>query len=223
MDPIIANLVIEEENEPAPPPPLVVGTPIRRRRQITIIAVVALAVIAIIVGVSVGLMLRPKEKIFPPTASPTPAPTASPTPQLEREFKPTLPAYTRERLPNATSPQSLAFDWVMDEDQVPMLEAPSDDQFEVRLERMKERFALATLFFATEGKTAWKDKKGWINATLHECQWFGCCCGTSCDNNYADGSTDDYYYNDGPDDGALRAVRLSFNDLKGSLPRELAF
>jgi hypothetical protein len=205
-----AELVAEEEEKPLP---LLVEARLvqrwcsrkttLRRWQIAIFAVVALAMITLFLGLFFG-SLRPEAQSLAPTASPTLVPTASPTPQLERQFKPTLPAYTRERLPNATSPQGLAFDWVMKKDKVPMLEAPGDDQLDLRLERMKQRFALATLFFATGGKTAWKDKKGWINATLHECQWFGCRCSSSVEN------------------AVVAGLELSFNYLAGSLPREIA-
>jgi hypothetical protein len=110
-----------------------------------------------------------------------------------------------------------AFDWIMKKDKVPMLEAPSDDQFEVRLERMKQRFALATLFFATKGEKAWKNNKGWLNETLYECQcqcqWLGCCFSIYCQ--------PDYNHVDYQNDGTLRGLILSFNDLEQPLPREI--
>jgi hypothetical protein len=92
----------------------------------------------------------------------------------------------------------------MVEDQTPELEAMDDDQFVPRLERMKQRFALASVFFAKRGETAWKGKKGWINATLHECQWFGCCCG-ACFGPYAY-YLDGVYCMNGLDNGRFKPV-----------------
>jgi hypothetical protein len=200
-----ANLVIEEDLEPAPPPLLVEATPIRRKRQIMIMAATGLAVIAVIVGLSVGMTANR------PTLLTTPSPTPSPTSQLDEQFRPTLPSHTLDSLRNTSSPQYLAYEWATEVDEISKKEA----QLSRQLERMKQRFALATLFFATGGERSWKIIDGWINATLHECQWFGCKCGTT------DGPIFDDVYKDGSDNGALVAVRLSLNGLDQSLPREV--
>jgi hypothetical protein len=173
-----ANLVNEEEQL------LVEARPIRRKRQIVIIVLVAVAVIAIIIGVSVGFVTK-----RPPLPT-TPAPTPAPTSQLDALFLPTLPPYTLASLQNMSSPQSLAYEWATEVDQLPWIEAPFNES--LRLARMKQRFALATLFFATGGNQTWKRTEGWLNATVHECEWEGCCCYAACYYGYdEDGILDD--------------------------------
>jgi hypothetical protein len=138
-----ANLVREEE---VPATLLVEAKPIRRKRQIAIIALVALAVLAIIVGLSAGLTAN--RPVLPSTPSPTPAPTS----QLDQQFRPTLPPYTLDSLINASSPQSLAYEWVTEVDQRAWSDAPNDE--ELRPERMNQRFfALATIYYAIGGDT----------------------------------------------------------------------
>jgi Leucine-rich repeat (LRR) protein len=190
-----ANLVTEEDlNGPAPL--LVEAKPIRRRRQLAFTALVAVAVLCIIVGLSVGLTAnRPS---LPATPSPTPAPTS----RLDQLFRPTLPPYTLDSLQNTSSPQYRAYEWATEVDQVPWEEAPLDEP--LRLARMKQRFALATLFFATGGADgAWRNGTGWLNSTAHECSWSLCFC----------------YGNYGSSD--VQWLELTSNDLAGPLPREI--
>jgi hypothetical protein len=135
-----ANVVSEHDGEPEPAPLLVQATLIRRKRQIAVAALLALAAIATIAGVSAGLTLN-----RPSLPAATPAPTPAPTSQVDAQFRPTLPPYTLDSLRNASSPQSRAYEWATEVDQVPWTEAPGDDQLALRLARMKQRFAPATL------------------------------------------------------------------------------
>jgi hypothetical protein len=170
-----ANLVIEEETEPVPPPLLVKATPVRRQRQLAIFAVVVVAV-ALLVGLSVGLAAnRP--------TSPTPAPTAeqptlSPTPYINHLLWSSLPQYTYDAIRDTSSPQFLASEWATEVDQVPWLEAPNDEI--LRVEQLKQRFTLATFYYATDGNGSWDYSGGWLNSTLHDCRWSFCCCGANC-------------------------------------------
>jgi hypothetical protein len=125
----------------------------------------------------------------------TPAPTPSPAPAL-----PTLPAASMtpssppalvdpcsnatrvetigaqlvdfvdvDTLTDMTTPQGKAFLWLVDEDpaQVDPCTYPT----------ILERFALATLYFATGGDS-WTVSTEWMTAT-EECSWFGVTCTTS--------------------------------------------
>jgi Leucine-rich repeat (LRR) protein len=212
-----ANLVIEEETEPAAPPMLVTATPIRRKRQVMIMTILALAVIAIIVGLSMGLTVN---RPVPTPAPTTEAPTLSPTSQLDEQFRPTLPQHTLDSLRNKSSPQYRAYEWVTKIDQVPLLEVPDEAKLELRLERMKQRFALASLFFSTGGSSRWKKNRWWLNSTSNECQWSGCCCGSICQPEHSWGYDDDHLYY-GELGAPLTGLDLSFNDLERSLPREV--
>lgn len=165
-----ANLV-DEEVENGPAPPLVEAKPIRRKRQIAIIAIAGLTLAALVVGLVVGLWPEPRTLTLEPTPAPTDYPTASPSSQLDELFRPTLPSYTLESLKNASSPQYCAYQWETKVDQMPMREEP--DHTRRRLERMRQRFALATLFYATGGKRTWKERNRWLRPTEHESSWFG--------------------------------------------------
>jgi hypothetical protein len=154
----------------------------RRKQQLAIIAAVALAttLVAVIVGASVGLTVnRPTNAVPAPAASTVPAPTASPTAPPDHLFWSTLPQYTVGAFRDKGSPQYLAMEWATEVDQVPWTEAPTDEA--LRLARMKQRFALATLFYATGGGDgSWNKSYGWLDTAAHECTWHRCCCGANC-------------------------------------------
>jgi Leucine-rich repeat (LRR) protein len=200
-----ANLVGEEEDESHSATILVEAKPIRRVRQLAIIAAVVVA-IALIVGLSVGLTT--KQSSLPTTPPPTPAPTS----QLDELFRRNLPQYTVDSLGDASTPQSRAYEWVTEVDDVPRGDAQGDE--ELLVERMKQRFALATLYYATGGENSWTNKEGWLNATAHECSWSGCCCSTQCSYFGSD---------DTASNGARELVQLSLpsNGLQQSLPLEI--
>jgi hypothetical protein len=166
-----ADLVSEDESEPAPALLLVEAKLIRRKQQLVLFALLSLAVVAIIVGLSVGLTANRPVLTPAPT---TEAPTLSPTSQLDQLFRPTLPPYTLESLRNRSSPQYLAYEWVTEVDEIPWIQAPNDEP--LRFARMKQRFALATLFFATGGARTWKKQRFWLNTSIHECRWSRCGC-----------------------------------------------
>ena len=83
---------------------------------------------------------------------------------------PLLPNHTLEHLNDPESPQSLALDWIH---QDPSL--PDYEPF-----RIHQRFALATLYFATGGTLdknaqnatdAWQLGTHWLSYDHHECDW----------------------------------------------------
>jgi hypothetical protein len=106
-----------------------------------------------------------------------------------------LPNYTITALENTTSPQYKAFLWITS------VEVPSWTEFE-HLVRMTQRFALATLFYATNGGSSWLNKIGWLDPSLSECSWYGCICTGEVENPHS--------------------VNLSSNVLSGTLPREIS-
>jgi len=62
---------------------------------------------------------------------------------------------------NSSSPQGQAFQWLA---QDPAL-------FNYTESRLKQRFALAAFYHATNGPT-WTQNKDWLSYDIHECQWF---------------------------------------------------
>jgi Leucine-rich repeat (LRR) protein len=194
---IEANLVTEDRE---PLSMLVEATPINRKRQIAYILTAVLVVIALIIGVVVGLLrTRPSPSPIPPAFVP-----------LSRNFSSVLPSFTIERLNDTSSPQYRAFQWAY-RDRIPSIEAPTDEI--IRLERMKERFALATLYYATEGERSWKRNQNWLSTTANECYWTGAVCSTIISED-AESITCR-----APE--RLDALDLSNNFLKQALPEEI--
>ena len=66
---------------------------------------------------------------------------------------------------NEESAQFLAFEWIYTSSDVSRL---SDEQ-------IVQRWILSSLYFATNGDE-WIDNEGWIEPTVHECNWYGVTC-----------------------------------------------
>jgi hypothetical protein len=76
---------------------------------------------------------------------------------------PWLPSYTKDTIiQNTTSPQAQAYNWLLAD---PFLGKYSQEQIE-------QRFALATLYYATGGLTSWISDTNWLSYVRHECEWF---------------------------------------------------
>ena len=71
-----------------------------------------------------------------------------------------MPASTKKALNIMDSPQSLAYEWLLNDTN--LAEYPDW--------RAKQRFALATFYYATGGPN-WYNNDGWLSYTLHECYW----------------------------------------------------
>jgi Leucine rich repeat len=146
----------------------------------------------------------------------TQAPTFPQTGNLTRfinEFVSSLPAHTQQSLEIPTAPQARALNWLsMD----PALTTYGPV-------RLRQRYALKTFYFATNGGNdegdgdtyeEWLEGEGWHSTTpgafnVHECEWY---------TTYESGSTE-------PCDsrGFYIALSLRRNNLQGTLPRELSF
>lgn len=98
-----------------------------------------------------------------------------------------------ERLENHKNPQSRALEWIL------TMDIAWD-----RVDVLKEKFALATLFFATQasnGDMSWTNHDGWLSFEA-TCSWYGVTCnGRS---------------------GVVRRLDLSMNGLQSSIPAEVA-
>ena len=105
-----------------------------------------------------------------PTAKPITAPTSQPTDfELECEDMPreevmleTLSKHTpEEELLDAGTPQGMAFEWLLENDAANV--DPCTDT------TVAQRYALATIYFATEGVN-WSNSLGWLSG-IEECSW----------------------------------------------------
>jgi Leucine-rich repeat (LRR) protein len=130
-------------------------------------------------------------------------PTSAPSSRLNALFLQALPLHTRESIDDTSSPQFNAFEWITGH--INDLEIDQqDDGDSPWLANLTQRFALATLYFATGGEISWNGTARWLDVNAHECTWLGCCCGTSCTAS-----------------GALASLTLESNGLARIVPREI--
>ena len=117
----------------------------------------------------------------------------------------------------AFTPQQRAYEWVL---QDPNIASFTDD-------RIVQRFALATFYFATNGPTLWRNKENWLNHSVHECHWYGA--GPSSPDDSPDlfnlvfiNDTSPERLGNIPCKGDVyHFLRLKDNDLEGNIPEEL--
>ncbi|CAB9530786.1 Leucine Rich Repeat [Seminavis robusta] len=96
-----------------------------------------------------------------PTSTPSWAPTSSPTLSPTQLVLDALPDFTLAALADPDSPQSKAYQWLLDDDQ---------DLDEYPQWRRLQRFALATLYYSTKGHL-WERTDGWMSHNVSECHW----------------------------------------------------
>ncbi|CAB9526117.1 receptor-like protein kinase precursor [Seminavis robusta] len=78
-------------------------------------------------------------------------------------FDKTLPEQTIQAMQqDPSSPQARANQWMVED----LLQNNSFDQ-----RRQRQRFALATFYYATGGDEHWSDEGNWLNHSLSECDW----------------------------------------------------
>jgi hypothetical protein len=136
---------------------------------------------AIIVGTVVGTRQRQPEVVMAtlaPTAylsmEPSEAPSSAPSSELNLVFM-ELPKQTQDNIQNSSTPQYMAWDWLMTSNNITNLPEW----------RKKQLFALATFFFAFEGEN-WNPliRERWMDDTKDECLWFSSGFGYFDDNGY---------------------------------------
>ncbi|CAB9528146.1 Leucine Rich Repeat [Seminavis robusta] len=154
--------------------------------------------------------------VYAPNATDSPRPSTNFTLTLEDRILSLLPDHAHLR--QATSPQSRAFNWILDD---PTVEEYSNW-------RIQQRYALATVYFSTGGET-WAENDYWLSYIVHECNWYG-------KKSFAlkeslvhvyDGYLEGLFPSTDPPpatchkDGSYQHLWLDQNNLVGSLPREL--
>jgi len=142
------------------------------------ILMLIIIVVATLLGVLVGNNADDDEAIRPARNNSNLGPTQAPTSMENRVWNDVLGGFVLHLLPEETqqqvlleqeesesgegpkSPQGMAYQWLLNDtylDQRPLW-------------RIKQRFALATLYFATDGKN-WLQNQGWLDYALDECDW----------------------------------------------------
>jgi hypothetical protein len=131
--------------------------------------------------------------MFLPTRTATELATEIPTAvSVLDEFMLELPPYSIEAAEsNADSPQAKAMEWL----NVDTLSSQLPDLY-----RLNQRYALAVLYYSTQGKS-WINSAGWLS-NVSECTWY--MSDTSCG-----------------DASRLSTLALRSNGLQGSMPTEL--
>ncbi|CAB9501346.1 Leucine Rich Repeat [Seminavis robusta] len=115
------------------------------------------------------------------------------------------------------SPQFKAYQWLMED---------SDNLPFYTIHRIKQKFALATVFYSTGGST-WDDNTNWLNHSVHECDWFRApdfgrkSRVTKFYPGYLEGFLEPLPTTVCNNDGLYQHLWLDQNNLVGSLPEEL--
>jgi len=129
-----------------------------------------------------------------------------------------LPTFTQATIKgHPGSPQFRAYEWMIWEDLVvDDAAAPLGD------DRMLQRYAMATIYFATGGPHSWAQTYQWLNHSLHECDWNADDAAktmanlpSSCVNQAAGG-------NDETSDAFITHLLLKQNQLMGTIPEEIS-
>jgi Leucine-rich repeat (LRR) protein len=113
-----------------------------------------------------------------------------------------LPQETQDTInTDNSSPQARAFDW--------MLQDPNWNTYPRN--RIFQRFALATLFYATRGDL-WDSSLGWLDYNVHECDWEYKVTNSALYSNTSPVCTAQKDY---------QTIQLADNSLQGTIPAEL--
>lgn len=96
----------------------------------------------------------------PPSLKYTPPPSFTPTGPLDTLFD-VFPSGTIESLTHPTSPQSQAYNWLLNHPSITRLPDWRKNQL----------FALASIYFGTHGHD-WHNDDSWLSYSVHECLWF---------------------------------------------------
>lgn len=145
-----------------------------RRRTILLLVALALVAVAVVGGVCGGTdACRPSEQLVQSTESPTGAPL-SPHEYIESIRISTHTLRIPPPSDGSTTPEELALQWLLEEDGVE----------ELSQDRLKQRYALATIYYSTINASLWTneqpefpedDYSDWLEAP-HECDWTGVYC-----------------------------------------------
>lgn len=112
-----------------------------------------------------------------------------------------LPNKSRKVAETEGTPQNRAVNWLISKHDF--------DRF-VEFEdiRIIQRYAMATLFYATDGPSSWINIDGWLSSIVHECEWFS--------------SARELFDYEPCEHGLLKKLVLVDNGLSGTIPFEIS-
>ncbi|CAB9510719.1 Leucine Rich Repeat [Seminavis robusta] len=138
-----------------------------RKRQKLIKTTAGVGILVLVMlGILLLALLNHAEETTDPPMILTSHPSQAPTSLQDSILQLVVPAQSQQQVmtENPASPQSQALAWLMEED--------VDHLLILSEERIRQKFALATIYFATGGTTAWVNTTHWLNHSIHECDWF---------------------------------------------------
>lgn len=144
-----------EEVDNSTKPRTVEREPISPRRQKQRINIIAAVVLAVIITVVVLVLVLRKSGNGDGGGEED---IATPAEQYIMQF---LPNETLPELKIPATAQSQAFDWL----------ARDPSLYDYPDWRLRQRFALASLYYSTTGAT-WYDNSHWLSYNRHECDWY---------------------------------------------------
>ena len=106
---------------------------------------------------------------------------------------------TADALSDPSTPQYQALQWVTDRKIEDTVAVYTDA-------RVLQQYSLATLYYSTNGESAWNRSDGWLSTTT-ECEWYGVECSQE------EGGSED--------SGLVVGLNLTDNGLDGTLPSDL--
>lgn len=195
----------------------------RTRKQNIFVFMLCMIVIIVTITVLVVLLGRNDSRGVSTQVAP-PSNTTFLALPIDDRLEALLPEYTlHPALNDPESPQARAYDWVVRDPKMAVVE--NEDYYVYSDERLLQRFALATFYFATNGPQ-WGRSDKWLDYSIHECEWYshGSFDGfqdlieyvsvqhnSSCEEKGTGG------YSDG---GIYKHIWMMDNALNGELPRE---
>ncbi|CAB9524756.1 Leucine Rich Repeat [Seminavis robusta] len=162
---VVANLVTDDELQSAIPH-CNEAEDNERVRQDNSKQIRTYMLLAIILLVAIGMIAIAVSKSSKESSSAMTMPTTASSPPPASVEGSILSMFSQETILAITSdkgsPQSKAWQWMLED--TPLLSFLSD-------ERVQQKFALATLFYATGGEL-WENSTNWLNHSIHECSWY---------------------------------------------------
>lgn len=117
-----------------------------------------------VAALMIGLLIRKdnNQQSTSVVTNSTLAPSMAPTLSLDAYVLRLLPTPTQTKiLQQPTSSQAMAYQWLLEDSPLPFYTN----------ERIMQRFALVTFYYATNGDS-WFNNTFWLNHDTHECDWY---------------------------------------------------
>ncbi|CAB9529684.1 LRR receptor-like serine threonine-protein kinase [Seminavis robusta] len=137
---------------------------LKRKMQLAVILVAVAVAVVVLIAVVVTRKETRRQDARPSMGTPsTMYMRPSDVEAMEDSLLQILPEETVETIKRQPqSPQSKAFQWLVDD---------IGNQTSLYHDRIMQRFALVTLYYATNGES-WTDRRHWLNHSIHECDWY---------------------------------------------------